>query len=175
MYEELSALAAQAVELLRPTVEGPDFPKRASAVSAYMTAFRPYVESAVTGEFPRPLAAAMDRRKKLWRVSMEFWKREGDDDFIIAVSPGRTMSTEGEVTAIGGDVVMGFDGIVELIADYAAGVGAMVPEFQPAAMMRALDDLRSTISRQGGYATMRRISADGVWRLVCDVQREDSE
>jgi hypothetical protein len=173
MNDELSTLTARAVELLRATVADPRFPSRASPVSAYMTALRPYVEAALLGVTPRPLAAATDGRKRPWRVSMEFWKREGDVDTLMGVSPNRVTDSRGEILELGGDVVNGMTGIAQLIADYAVGIGAATPCFQAPALERALGDLRATISRQGGFATMRRTSDDGLWRLVCDVKREE--
>lgn len=172
MSDRLTELAGEVVALLRPVIDDANFPKRSTVTGAFMTAFRPYVEAALTGVMPRPAAAREDRRKRLWRLSMEFWRRDGTSDTLVAVSPGRKTDAEGIVVDIGGDVVAGMDTAAELIADYAAGVGAMVPDFQPAHILRALDDLRATISRQGGRATMRRVSSDGTWALVCDVQRE---
>lgn len=174
MSNDLTDIAREAIALLRPIVESARFPARSTPVSAYSSAFRPYLEAALTGIPPRPVISDTDRRKRPWRLSMEFWKIEGYTETCAASSPGRITDTRGEVLELGGDVVAGLDAAAELIADYASQCGANVPDFSIPAIARALQDLRSTLSRQQGKATMRRTSACGKWHLVCDVQREES-
>jgi len=172
----LPALAAQVAELLTPAVTAGTAPKRASLTSAIMTAFRPYVEAAVTGDTPRALLDTRDRRERRWLVSLAFYTgTPGSIDTLVAESEGRrTAGLDGEVTSYGGDSVTGLDGAAELIAEYAAKIQAPLSDYGAPNMRRALGYLRPTISRQGGHATMRRTSECGRWHLIADIFREDA-
>ena len=173
MTQDLPNLAARVVEILTPAAQAG--PKRANLTSAIATAFRPYIEAAVTGAPPKPLRDDQDRREKEWLVSMAWYRGPaGKHDTLIASSQGRVMDTSGTVRAYGGDIVRGLDAAADLVADAATEIGAPFSDYGALPMRRYLGFLRATISKQGGYATGRRVSKDGCWYLVLDIFREDA-
>ncbi len=170
----LPELAQAVATALQPALASGNAPQRASHTNAILTAFRPYVEAAVTGAAPKQLRDQSDRREKMWLVSLAFWTgTPGTIDELVAESDGRVADGNGKPSRYGGDQVKGLDGAAELVAEYAMACGAP-PDFDAATMRKALAYLRPTISRQQGHATMRRTSACGRWHLVADIFREGS-
>jgi hypothetical protein len=169
--DTLEELARSVVEELRPDVA--KAPHRANEASAIATLFRPYLQYASTGVKPPALYAKEDRRIKRWRISLELWTNPDSVgtsfDELVAISEGRIRDSDGELMELGGDVVEGLDAAAHLVEDFA---GELSPSFQLNAMCHALQNLRPTISRQGGSATMRRTSDCGEYHLIMDIQKE---
>lgn len=174
MSDSLSELAKEVATILGPTAASG--PKRANLTSAIMTAFRPYVEHAVTGTAPKAVRDGQDKRVRKWLVSWELWTVGvgGQLDVLKGAAEGREAGKE--AGRYGGDICTGLDDAAAWLSDVAAQLGAYSSgdDFTPANLSRALYQLRPTISRQGGHATMRRTSADGRWHLIADVFREDA-
>jgi len=96
-----------------------------------------------------------DGRERHWRVRVQFYRAgvlQAESDF---------------------ERVEGTRGVAELVAYYAERLG--VEGFDGPAIERAMHNARSAISRGGGKHTLRRVSADGMTRLFCVVQREDCD
>jgi hypothetical protein len=171
----LHELAELVVKACREHSPASPYQHRKTETSAIMTLFRPYVEKAITGYSPKTLRDDSDMRQKKWLLSMEWIDmRTGQ---VIAMSEGRayrgTTMKDREMISVGGDIVTGLEEGAKVIAEYAAAIDAPMPDFSYETMRKALSFLRPTLSRERGFATMRRISEDkGIW-LVCDIWRED--
>lgn len=172
--ETLRTLALTVRDVLKDRVGGG--PKRSNLTNAIMTAFRPYVDEAVTGAAPKGVRDATDRREKSWLVSCEWWYGpSGKPDTRVAESEGRVTDSNGKVIRYGGDTFKGLDSVATHLTWCAVQVGAVPSDdWTIAAFNKALGYLRPTIQRNKGHATMRRTSADGRWHLICDVFREGS-
>lgn len=176
----LRELAAAVRDVLKERVSGG--PKRANLTSAIMTAFRPYVDEAVTGIAPKAVRDMDDRRVKEWRVSCEWWYGpSGKPDQKMGESEGRLTKPDGTVLKYGGDTFKGLDAVATHLTWCALQLGATQldagksgEDWSIAAFEKALGYLRPTIQRNNGKATMRRTSSDGRWHLICDVFREGS-
>jgi hypothetical protein len=168
----LPQLAQAVVKELAPIATADNAPKRATLTSAIMTAFRPYVELAISGTPGKLLRDTSDRREKHWRVSLEFWRaKDGEFTELAGESEGRNINAG----VVGGEVVKGLDDAAALIDEYAQTLGAPLESFGFLRMTKALANLRPTLSRQSGRATMRRTSDCQRWHLVCDIIREAAE
>lgn len=170
----LRALACSVRDALRARVE--TGPRRANLTSALATAFRPYLDEAVTGIAPKAVRDTNDRRTKLWLVSCEWWYGpSGKPDQKMAESEGRLTDAKGVVKRYGGDTFVGLDAVAEALESYAAQLmNAPSEDWSVHTLKTALGYLRPTIQRNKGHATMRRTSSDGRWHLICDVFREGS-
>lgn len=160
----LYELAAEVAALLLPEVTAPGAPARSNNTNAVVTAFRPYLAAALTGAQPKALRTADDQRFRLWRISMEWWHGEE----VVARSDGR-----GAEGSDGGDIVTGLDGAAALVAGYAAELGLPPATYGLEPMRRAFNNLRPSLTRGNGHATMRRSTLDGGVSLICDVFREE--
>lgn len=138
-------------------------------VTAITATLRPYLQHVMHGYLPRYMRNNMDLRRREWLISLQ-WYRNAE---LVAESDGLRRDTGGTILHYGGDMVTGLDGAAELVAEYAVQIGAPA-EFAAEPMRLALANLRPTISRQGGRATMRRMSECRQWNLVAHVFREDA-
>lgn len=173
--DNLQRLAHDVVSAIRD--EDLPGPKRKTETSAIMTRFRPYIERAITGDAPKVINDALDMRQRRWFISPEFWR--GIDplkphDIRMAIPEGRIYSMSGELVRYGGEWVTGLAGAAELVEQWATHLGAPLDTYASAPMKRAIAYLRPTISREGGYAKMRRVSENKLWTLIMPVWREDA-
>lgn len=142
----------------------------AKCASHAVALLRPWLKYAY-GETvaPKEWRNEFDHRKRQWLISLQ-WYCNAE---LVAESDGLRRDTNGVILNYGGDMVTGLDGAAELVAEYATQIGAPA-EFAAEPMRLALANLRPTISRQGGRATMRRVSECRQWNLVAHVFREDA-
>lgn len=123
---------------------------------------------------------ATDSRTRPWLVSVHLTHTDQNNAIVDeAMSAGRVHEQDGKgyVTPIkyGGDIVTGLYGAAELISEYVeAFAGTPLPEFSTAQLMTALNNLRPTLSRQAGYATLRRVSMCGRYQVTANIFREDA-
>lgn len=145
---------------------------RATEVNAAISAMRPYLQCAFNGRLTKTLRDENDLRTLTWHASMQWHNvRTGE---LVRKSEGMELDSNNEVIRYGLTAVDGLNGVAKLIAADAVLVEAPVEEYDEAAMERALANLRPTISRQGGKATMRRPSLASDLHLVCFIFRDDA-
>lgn len=115
-----------------------------------------------------------DARSKTWGCAFVFRMRNNtDDDWeTVGATDGVVLGPSGDPTTIVCERVAGLHGIAAKCEEYAEALGAPNDYFT-AQMMRPLHNLRPTLSRKDGVATLRRSSRCGLWHLSCYVFRED--